>query len=422
MSKITKRLVDASKPKVARYYVWDSILPGFGLVVQPSGTKSYCYQYRVPEGRTRRLTIGKHGAFTADQAREKARTYQIAVSEGRDPLGEKQGRRKAITVGDLLDLYTASARFAEKAESTRGIDRGRIERHLKPLLGRKVADTLTSDEVRRAFAAIKAGKTAKEIKTGPRGLARVTGGEGAARMAIRLLKAVYAWAIEDGLLKENPASNVKIGKDGRRNIVLNADDYTAMFKAIENQEGTRISRVAADAIRVIALTGARRGEIAGLRWKHVNLKKGIAELRDHKTAKKTGEPRTIGLPAAAQAIIARQGEGGSEDFVFPPAKGNGPINLSKPWRTIRDAAGLNVDAGLHSLRHSLATLMAISGSQASQIMAVMGHRDITTSQRYVHIAKDIHAELAERAAAGISAALSGKEAADVVSMTRKTTA
>jgi integrase len=385
------------------------------LVVQPSGTKSYCYQYRTPEGRTRRITIGRHGTYTAEQARDKAKTYQRAVDKERDPLAEKQGRREAITVSELLDLYLGSVKFAEKVKTTQVSDRGRIERHLKPLLGRKVADTLTAEEIRRAFTAIKDGKTAKQVKTGPRGLARVTGGDGAARMSIRLLKTIYSWAVDEGMVKVNPATGVNVGKDGQRNLVLAADDYPVLFKAIDELEDLhQVRRAAADAVRVIALTGARRGEVAGLRWRHVDLKKGLAELPEHKTGKKTGEVRVIGLPAAAQAIIARQPDGAPDDFVFPPAKGKGPLSLSKPWRIIREAAGLDPQIGLHGLRHSLATIMAISGAQAAQIMAVMGHRDISTSQRYVHIAQDVRAELAEQAASGISAALTGKKSADVV--------
>ncbi|MDZ7752751.1 MAG: site-specific integrase [Gammaproteobacteria bacterium] len=417
MAKITKRLVDSTKPGASRLYVWDEVIPGFALVVQTTGKKSYAYQYRDPAGHTRRATIGRHGAYTPDEARDKAKEYQRAVNEGRDPLAEKEGRRQAVTVGKLLDLYLESAAFAEKAESTQGSDRGRVNRHLKPLLGRKVADQLKPDDIRKAFAAIKAGKTATTEKTGLRGLARVRGGEGAARMSIRLLKSVYGWAIKEGMLTENPATGIAIGKDGRRDLVLTLDQYPALFAAIDALEAEfKVSRAAAAAIRVIALTGARRGEIAGLRWRHVKLKEGLAELpaESHKTGRKTGETRTIGLPSAAAAIISQQPEGKADDLVFRPAKGKGVINLAKPWTVIRKEAGLNPSLGLHGLRHSLATGMAESGSQAAHIMAVLGHRDIATSQRYVHMAQDVRTRLAEKAASGISAALEGRKAADVV--------
>jgi integrase len=420
MEKITKRIVDAAIPNRKNYYIlWDSSLAGFGLQVLPSGTKSYVYQYRNHENRTKRITIGKHGKLTADQARKKAKKFENNVIDGLDPVELKQARKNALTVGGLFDSYLESAKFAEKAETTRKVDAGRIERHLKPLLGKKIADKLTTDEIRKVSADIETGKTAKTVKTGPRGLARVTGGPGAARMCIRLLKSAYSWAYENHLVKANTPSTIKVGKDGRRDLTLTDSEYKTLFETIEDLENNfQIRKPVADAIRLIALTGARRGEIAGLKWKYVDLKKGFVEIPigEHKTGKKTGETRIIGLPTVAQEIIVGQASGSPEDYVFPPLNGGGPINLGKPWRLIRKEAGLHPEIGLHGLRHSLATQMAISGSQAAHIMAVMGHKDLSTSQRYIHIAQDIRPDLAEKAAVGISSALTGIDSGDVLSI------
>ena len=425
MAKISKRTVDAAPvPQSGRTYHWDDKLSGFGLVVQPTGSKSYVYQYRTPEGQTRRITIGRHGdPFTPEMARDKALELAHAVKAGNDPLTAKQERRKAPTVADVLGLYLMSPAFTTKTAITQANDRGRITRHLIPLLGRKIADQLTSDDVRRAFADITKGKTAVDVRTGKRGRARVTGGEGAARMAIRLLKAAFAWACEAKVAKTNPAASVKVGNDGRRTeVVESPEKYAHMFEVIQRLEDEqKVRRTVADAIRVIALTGARRGEIAGLRWRHVDMPKGVIVLssKEHKTGGKTSEAKTIGLPAAARALITRQPEGGPDDFVFQPSKGKGAITLAKPWRLIRAEAGLSPTLGLHGLRHSLATQMALSGAQAAQIMTVLGHKNITTAQRYIHMAQDVRAELAESAAAGLSAALTGAQAADVVQLDNK---
>ncbi|MDZ7684160.1 MAG: site-specific integrase [Gammaproteobacteria bacterium] len=323
------------------------------------------------------------------------KVFKKQSTQGGIAVDEKRQRRSALTVAELLDRYLESAEFAEKQETTRRTDAGRIERHLKPLLATKVADKLSTEDVRKTFAAIKAGKTAANIKTGPRGLARVRGGEGAARMAIRLLRAAYSWAIQERILQNNPAQGVKLGADGRRDAIIeSAEQYQRVFEVIQELEDNReLRREAADAIRLIALTGARRNEIAGLRWRHVDLRRGVLVLprSEHKTGHHSGEVRTIGLPAVAQAIISRQeSEEQPDGYVFPPAYGKGPITLNKPWRKIRDRAGIG-DVGLHGLRHSLATHMALEGAQAAEIMAVMGHRNLSTSQKYIHFAKDIHA-------------------------------
>jgi hypothetical protein len=136
MPKIIKRTVDAASPdRARRNFLWDTELKGFGLLVLPSGVKSYVLQYRTEDGNGRRATIGKHGSITPDEARAKADAMRRAVVESRDPLAEKRERRHAATVADMLDAYLASEAFAAKAEVTRATDRGRIIRHLKPTLG-----------------------------------------------------------------------------------------------------------------------------------------------------------------------------------------------------------------------------------------------------------------------------------------------
>ena len=108
MPKITKRVVDAAAPELDRYIVWDSELMGSGLLVMPSGTKSYLYKYRTAEGRQRRATIGKHGEWTPTQARRKAEDFREIIRGGRDPVADKRALREAPTVGEVLDAYLTS--------------------------------------------------------------------------------------------------------------------------------------------------------------------------------------------------------------------------------------------------------------------------------------------------------------------------
>lgn len=421
MPRINKTLVDRTSPGDKSLFVWDDEIKGFGLLVLPSGVKSFVYQYRSPEGRSRRITLGKHSTtFTAEQARTQAKKRRRQVEDGGDPLAERQAARDAITVGDLLDKWTESARFTERSAATQANDRGRVKHHLKPLLGAKFAHQLTAEHVRKAFAAIRDGKTAKApTKSGkPRGLTIVRGGEGAARMAIRVLRCALNWGVSEGLAPSNPAIGVKLGSDGNRDVVMpDSASYERLFRTLDRMEHERRLRApVADAIRVLALTGARRGEISGLHWRHVDMQRGVLILPPtaHKAGHRTGKPRTIGLPSAAQAIIARQPDGEPDDLVFQPARGDKPLNLSKPWRAVRTEAELPEGIGLHGLRHSLASMMAAQGAQAAEIMQVLGHRQLSTSQRYVHAFEEAQAALSERAAGTISAALGGKPKAPVV--------
>ncbi|TVQ30559.1 MAG: DUF4102 domain-containing protein [Geminicoccaceae bacterium] len=427
MPRLTKSVVDkAAADPERRIWLWDSALPGFGLLVLPSGVKSFVYQYRTAEGRSRRATIGKVGTLTPEAARKTAEAWATEVRAGADPLETKEAKRAALTLNGVLDAYLASAGFQEKADSTRLLDQGRIRRHLRPLLGRIYADKLTPEQVRRAFATIRDGKTKVDAKERPRGGWRTVGGEAAARDAIKLLRAVLNWAKHEGMVTSNPATLVKTGSHAQREAFLeDSDQYGRLFATLAKmEEEQRIRRPVADAIRVIALTGARRGEIGGCRWRHVDLKAGTITLPPaaHKTGRRTGKARVITLPTAAQEIIARQPEGGPDDFVFQPSKGAGVINLSAPWRRIRAEAELPEGIGLHGLRHSLASHLALGGAQAAEIMAAMGHRQMSTAQRYVHFADKARATLAERAAAPALAGMAsarGDQPAEVVPLPTK---
>jgi integrase len=404
MPKITKRVVDAAASKHDRYIIWDQEIKGFGLLVLPSGIKSYFYQYRNAEGRVRRATIGKHGEWTPTEARAKAEDYRVVVRAGRDPLADKCALKEAPTVGQILDAYLESESFKDKAPTTQRVDKGRIERHLRPLLGRKHAHSLNSEDIKRTFNGIREGKTSKDVKTRKRGRARVTGGPGTARMAIELLRSIFNWA----KVKPNPCDGVKTGSSGTRETILeDVESYRRLFATLNKMETERrIRSPVADAIRLTAFTGCRRGEAAGLLWRHVDLKQGRILLppQSHKTGRKTGKPREIILPVEAQKIVARQTEGAPDDFVFAPARGDGAVALSKAWRKVRKEAKLPLELGLHGLRHSIASHLAMSGAKAAEIMTAMGHRQMSTVQRYIHFAESTRQVLAERAA---SIALAG---------------
>ena len=426
MSRITKRLVDTIDPSPdgKRIYVWDTEITGFGLVVLPTGVKTYVYQYRNRQQVNRRIAIGKHGRVTAEQARDIAKEFRLAVSAGRDPLEEKNVIRDTPVLGELFDAYMKSTAYLDKVPSTQLIEKGRINRHLRPLIGKVKVTDLTKEQVERTRNSIRDGKTAVEVKTKSRGVARVRGGPITARECIALLRFIYNWGIENKLATTNPAEGVKLPPVGKRTAILeDAKAYGSLFRALADMESRKeIRTAAADAIRILALTGARKSEIAKLRWEHVDVKAGklILPPAAHKTGKRTGV-KEIALPAVAQEIIARQPKGEPGAYVFAPGRGVGPISLAKPWMQVRAAAGLPEKLGLHGLRHSVGSHLAMNGAEMPAIMEALGHRQLSTVARYIHFAVSAKQKLAEQAAAPAIAGLavaSGQEG-EVVTLNAK---
>src|SRR6266581_4891182 len=142
MAGLTKRAVDAAKPKESEYFIWCDSTPGFGLRIYPSGKKVFISQVRVGRA-SRRVKIGAYGLYTVEQARQRAREIGRAAGEGRDPQREKAETRSAITVADMCNRYLEAARAGlvttrfrrAKQPTTVAIDEGRIARHIKPLIG-----------------------------------------------------------------------------------------------------------------------------------------------------------------------------------------------------------------------------------------------------------------------------------------------
>jgi Arm DNA-binding domain len=91
MPKLTMRTLDTMRPGSADVFAWDSELPGFGIRVKPSGATSFMIQYRNKNGRSRRLTFGRYGVLTPEEARQQARGLLADVSGGGDPAENRAG-------------------------------------------------------------------------------------------------------------------------------------------------------------------------------------------------------------------------------------------------------------------------------------------------------------------------------------------
>jgi Arm DNA-binding domain len=200
MPKLTKRIIDALRPNQNEdLFAWDNELRGFGVRMKPSGRASYLVQYRTLQGKTRRYAFARLGTITPEQARTRARRLLIDVGDGGDPSAARRDEREAMTVAELCACYMQAARAGlvttrfhrPKRGSTVAIDKGRISRHIVPLIGGTVATKLTRTAVQRMTDAIAAGKTAGTFKTKPRGKAIVGGGVVTAARVVELLGGIW---------------------------------------------------------------------------------------------------------------------------------------------------------------------------------------------------------------------------------------
>jgi hypothetical protein len=207
-TKLTLRFVEGLTPRNRDHFAWDSEVVGFGIKVSVGGHKSYVLQYRH-EGRSRRYTIGPHGApWTPDTARTEAKKLLGAVASGVDVQGEKIERRSGLTVAELCDLYVSVGLATKKPASVEAA-RSAFDNHVKPLLGNRKAEGITRADVEKLLIDVSKGMTAKRVNgQKKRGLSRVRGGQGAANSVVRKLGSAFAFGVGRGVRHDNPASGV----------------------------------------------------------------------------------------------------------------------------------------------------------------------------------------------------------------------
>lgn len=414
--KLTKRYVDALRVVEQDTFYWDTDLRGFGLKLTPTGRKSYVVQYRVM-GRDRqsvRMTIGSHGKITPDEARKSAKRCLGQAEEGIDPAEAKRAAKKDVTITELCDLYLSEG-VATKSATTVLRDRSRIERHIKPLIGKKRLGLLERADIERMQSDIATGKTARDEKTETkRGRSIVRGGEGAAREAVVLLSSILGFAVNRRLRSDNPALGVKKFRAHKRERFLSPKELASLGAALTEFEESGGSPFGAAAIRLLILTGARKSEILSLRWSWVDWDRSCLRLPESKT----GE-RVISLGVAAlqelQAIQSNLSDGLSPWVIQGKASVESAkepkcfVGLQKVWERVRTIAELP-DVRLHDLRHSFASVGASGGDSLYIVGKLLGHKQAHTTQRYAHLADDPVKAAADRISNQIQAAMGGKSA------------
>jgi integrase len=386
------RLTDTSTkqlpaPECGNKIAWDDAVRGFGVRVTAAGARSFILNYRRKlDGRERRITIGAFPDWSTTTAREEAKRLKREIDGGADPIGEEQATRAAPAIADLC------TRFLEEYVPRK---RPATQRDYRQQIGADILPTLGEMKVAAVTFANVDSLHRKISKRAPTHANRV----------LALLSRMFTMAIRWGMRPDNPVKGVERNAEGKRQRYASPAELARLSKALA---GLR-DQGGANAVRLLLLTGARRGEVLAARWEDFDLPAGVWTKPASTTKQK--ETHTVPLSDAARQLLGEM-EAQADDgavYLFPARRTPHRLDIDDAWAALRKAANIP-DVRLHDLRHTYASVLASAGLSLPVIGALLGHATPVTTARYSHLFDDPLRQATERA----SAIITGKAAAEIV--------
>jgi integrase len=353
-------------PAAGQRIHWDDDVPGFGCRATAGGAKSFVFNYRTRgSGQERRVTIGRAGDWSTSAARNEAKRLRRLVDSGADPRGEQQEQREAATFSDLIDRFEREY-LPKKRPSTVRSYRGMLDKHVRPFFGKhiKVRDVGYSD-----------------IDALHRKITK-TGSTYVANRCCALLSKMFSLAIKWEWCEKNPCLGIERNPESKRRRYLSSDELKRLTAALAKHSDREFVNI----VMLLILTGARKGEVLGMRWADLTLAKdkGVWSKPGSTTKQKTDH--IVPLSAPACQLLAEIKTRG--DYVFPSS--NNPTGHRveiKSWTALCGKAGIE-DLRVHDLRHSFASQLVSSGASLPLIGALLGHSSPGTTARYAHLFDD----------------------------------
>lgn len=364
MARLTKRTIEALEPTEKDYFVWDGELSGLGIRIFPTGRKQFVLQYRY--GRTsRRMSLGRFGAITPDQARGLALEAMVKLRQDIDPMAEKRAKRTALTVRELADRFDEEHISVHLKASTAKEYRRNLKLFILPAIGHlRIVDVTRAD----------IAKYHHDWRHRPYQANRNL------EIISKMFNVAELWGLRpDGT---NPRRHIKKYPEKKRERYFSAGELQAIGRVLGEMEEERIELPSAiAAVRLLLFTGCRLGEIMTLRWEYVDLQSKLLRLPDSKTGAKE-----VHLGNAAIAVFEKITPAADNPFVIEGRNPGAHLTDLQPfWQRLRSRAGLK-NARIHDLRHTFASVAVSHGQSLPMIGKLLGHTQVQTTARYAHLA------------------------------------
>lgn len=373
MPKLTKKLIDAAMPPAqGQAFLRDESLKGFAVRITSGGSKSFVLE-KIIHGRFTRLSLGRYGELTLEQARALALKRMVEIREGRDPVAERRQRQQSPTFGDLEKMFLERHVSRKKSQAN---DRAIFNHHLANWRTRKL-HTITRDDIARLHSRIgtEPSSVVRPGRPTPRPMPRT------ANAILNLLRCMFNLAQDWGMHSgPNPCIRIKKFPEVKRDRFVTPDELPRLWKALQNEPNPFVRA----AFFVGLLTGARRSEVLQMQWADLDLQQGLWKIPETKA----GRPHYIPLPRPVIEELLKLPRLAGNPHVFCGRWGRSHlVNVAKPWRRIRKEAGLN-DVRIHDLRRTLGSWLVAAGASLPLIGKTLNHSNQETTAIYARLQLD----------------------------------
>ena len=360
-------------PSSGNRRVYDTDVRGFGIRVTATGAKSFVLNYRV-NGRERRYTIGAHPDWSVAAARGEAKRLKREVNLGRDPMGERHSEHAAPTVADLAARYM-DEHAVRKVPRAQKDDRAMLEKLVLPAIGRLKVHEVRHGDIDQLHRQVSQTRPIR-----------------ANRMA-QLLSRMFTLAIRWEYRSDNPVKGLHRNPEPRRYRYLTGDELQRLMEVLSTHTNQRCANV----IRLLLLTGARRGEVMNATWEEFDFDACVWTKPSAHTKQKKEHRVPLSAPAV-QLLSELKKRAGPSPYVFPGRNGGPLTEIKTFWKGLCKKADIR-DCRIHDLRHTYASILASSGLSLPVIGALLGHTQPNTTARYSHLFDDPLREATERVGA-----------------------